>query len=600
MERFNQLSPSEFFYSNKQLAGFTGSRPLFVSLREFFENSIDGCEHAEILPEITINIKRADGVPADKKDPVSYTLNVIDNGPGMPPEQVPKAFGTVLYGSKFGLKQARGMFGLGATMAILYGQITNNKPVVIRSSMDGKIAHEYEILLDIKKNKPIIQRHDVIKTDVKRGLDIKITLDGSYSQVGSKIREYIKQTALIAPYATITLNDPKGEQYHYDRLIETMPPVPTIISPHPHGIDVEKMKRMMSDTYDPLPDLKTTTLYKEIGAKPGVDIQALLKKKIKSISPKNRFAATLVMASNLDYDHLQHLVLFELDYQNNKLFTSAGDITLDKTAKYYPIIEKQMKGMTLKMFLTKRFQRIGPGTAKKFCDFAGFSSDKHLGEFDNSDLVKLCAGMQEYGKFMSPDSSCLSPLGEDALRTGIEKTYEPEFCEVIQRTASAYSGFPFIVEAGLAYGGKVPTDGPTIKRFANHIPLLYDEGSDVSTKVVNGIDWRRYKIPKDAPFMLITHICSTKVPFKGAGKENVAGITEVENELKNAMFHLGKKMSSHMAKRGKAEAEKKRREMFQKYIPVLAKYVTSLAGKKVAPKCEKLLNGENTEEVTKA
>ena len=596
MEHFKQQSPSEYFYANKEHAGFVGARPLFVSMREFFENSIDGCEHAGILPEIIVNITPNEEIEHDEKDPM-YDLEVIDNGPGMPNEQIPMAFGTLLYGSKFGLKQARGMFGLGASMAIMYGQLTANKPVIVKSSPDGKTQNVFEMLIDIKRNKPIIQKQYTITKNVKRGMSIKITLKGNYSQVGLKIREYIRLSALIAPYANITLNDPKGETYHYDRLIKTMPAVPTKIPPHPHGIDVEKMKRMMSGTYDPLPDFATTTLYDELKLTPDIDIQSILKKKVKSLSTENKYAGALALVTGLPYNDLKHLVLGDIDYHNDKLLTSMGDFKIDKNEPYYSIIEKEIKGIKLKNFLINNFQRIGQGAAKKFCDFAKFSPDKYLGEFTNQELVKLCSAMQAFTGFMTPDSSCLSPLGEEALQIGIEKIYEPEFCAVVKRSASAYSGFPFIVEAGIAYGGKVPTGGPLVKRFANYIPLLYDEGSDVSTRLVNSIDWRRYKVPKEAPFVIVTHICSTKVPYKGAGKENVANIPEVENELKNAMFTLGKKISGHMAKRGKAEAEKKRREMFQKYIPVLAQFVTSLAGKKVVPKCEKLLNGENTEEV---
>ena len=345
------------------------------------------------------------------------------------------------------------------------------------------------------------------------------------------------------------------------------------------------------------PDFTTTTLYDELKLTHDSDIQAILNKKLKSLSNENKYAGALAIITRLPYNDLKHLSLDDIDYHNDKLLTSMGDFKIDRNAPYYSIIEKEIKGIQLKKFLTGNFQRIGPGAAKKFCEFAKFSPDKYLGEFTNQELVKLCAAMQSFTGFMTPDSSCLSPLGEEALKVGIEKIYEPEFCAVVKRSASAYSGFPFIVEAGIAYGGKVPTGGPLTKRFANYIPLLYDEGSDVSTKLVNSIDWRRYKVPKEAPFVIVTHICSTKVPYKGAGKENVASIPEVENELKNAMFILGKKISGHMAKRGKAEAERKKREMYKKFIPELAKWATSLAGKKVVPKCEKLLNGENTEEV---
>ena len=135
-EKFNQISPSEFFYSNRDLAGFSNpTRSLYTAVREFVENALDACDQKGILPDVHLTIKAVD---PEKSDPKPYILTVKDNGPGIDcRSHVPLAFGTVLYGSKFGLKQARGMFGLGATMAILYGQITTNKPVTVKSSTDG-------------------------------------------------------------------------------------------------------------------------------------------------------------------------------------------------------------------------------------------------------------------------------------------------------------------------------------------------------------------------------------------------------------------------------------------------------------------------------
>ena len=157
-ETFTQISPSEFFYRNRDLAGFSNpTRSLYTAVREFIENSLDACDQKGILADVHMSIKAVD---AEKPDPKQYILSVRDNGPGIESKQVPLAFGTVLYGSKFGLKQARGMFGLGATMAILYGQITTKKPVVVKSSTDGKIQDEYEMLLDIQKNKPVILKHE--------------------------------------------------------------------------------------------------------------------------------------------------------------------------------------------------------------------------------------------------------------------------------------------------------------------------------------------------------------------------------------------------------------------------------------------------------
>ena len=264
-ESFTQISPSEFFYRNRDLAGFSNpTRSLYTAVREFVENSLDACDHGGILADVHMSIKAVD---AEKPDPKQYILTVRDNGPGIESSHVPLAFGTVLYGSKFGLKQARGMFGLGATMAILYGQITTNKPVIVKSSTDGKTQDEYEMLLDIQKNKPVILKHET-KEVSKTGLSVSICLEGDYAKAGSKIRDYVYQTSLITPYATITFDDPKGEKYRYTKVIRTMPPSPTIIRPHPHGIDVETIRRMLSDTNYQIPavdDNMISKVRKELG-----------------------------------------------------------------------------------------------------------------------------------------------------------------------------------------------------------------------------------------------------------------------------------------------------------------------------------------------
>ena len=107
---------------------------------------------------------------------------------------------------------------------------------------------------------------------------------------------------------------------------------------------------------------------------------------------------------------------------------------------------------------------------------------------------------------------------------------------------------------GIAYGGDIKSGGPHVYRYANRIPLLYDEGSDVVIKVVNDTDWGRYKVKGEPPFIIVSHICSTRIPYKTAGKENVADRQEIERELRLALQFLSRKLSSFMSKRGQAEA----------------------------------------------
>jgi len=601
-ETFSQISPSEFFYRNRDLAGFSNpTRSLYTAVREFVENSLDACDQKGILPDVHMSIKAVD---AEKPDPKQYILSVRDNGPGIESKQVPLAFGTVLYGSKFGLKQARGMFGLGATMAILYGQITTNKPLIVKSSTDGKIQDEYEMLLDIQKNKPVILKHET-KEVAKGGLSLSIRLEGDYSKAGSKIRDYVYQTSLITPYATITFDDPKGEKYRYTKVVRTMPPSPTIIRPHPHGIDVETIRRMLLDTNYQIPavdDNMISKVRKELGlANKNLshsEIMDKTQKKWKSLTRPVRIVMALMSFLKMDFEKLSKTTIEEIDIGNKKLtywdFGESQSISVDMDPEnfYYKQLANTVQGETLTSFLTKRFQRVGPTTALKFAKFAKFKPEHRIGTMTNLELVKLTDALQSFDDFLAPDPSCLAPLGESPLEKGMERFFEPDFLAVVQRGASAYSGFPFIIEMGIAYGGKIPSRGINVYRFANRIPLLYDEGSDVVLKVVNDTDWSRYKVKGEPPLVIVSHICSTRIPYKTVGKENVADRPEIERELKLALLSLSRKLSSFMSKRGQAEAAIKRKNLYSKYIPLIAQFCTELAGKKKEPNYKKMITEE--------
>jgi DNA topoisomerase-6 subunit B len=609
-EKFNQISPSEFFYSNRDLAGFSNpTRSLYTAVREFVENALDACDQKGILPDVRLTIKAVD---SDKPDPKPYILTVKDNGPGIDAEHIPLAFGTVLYGSKFGLKQARGMFGLGATMAILYGQITTNKPVIVKSSSDGKIQNQFEILLDIQKNKPVIVKHTT-KEVAKTGLSVSICLEGDYSKAGNKIRDYVYETSLITPYATITFDDPKNQKFSHPRFVKEIPPPPTIIRPHPHGIDVERIRRMIVESQFEIPTIDDAMIDK-VRKDLGLSVKKLsftsimdkAKKKWKNLPRQVRVVIALMSFLKMDFEKLNKIKIEEIDMPNKKLFywdfgdSQSKSVDMDPESMYYKQLTNTVQGEPLTTFLTKRFQRIGPTTAVKFAEFAKFKPERRMGTLTNQELVNLSDSLQKFEDFMSPDSSCLAPLGAEPLEKGIKKFFNPDFVAVVQRPASAYSGFPFIIEMGIAYGGDIKSGGPHVYRYANRIPLLYDEGSDVVLKVVNETDWGRYKVKGEPPFIIVSHICSTRIPYKTAGKENVADRQEIERELRLALQFLSRKLSSFMSKRGQAEMAKKRANLYAKYIPMIAEFCTELSGKKKEPNYKKMLQTEIESENKKA
>jgi DNA topoisomerase-6 subunit B len=243
---------------------------------------------------------------------------------------------------------------------------------------------------------------------------------------------------------------------------------------------------------------------------------------------------------------------------------------------------KSTRARTLEEFLKRHFQRIGDRTARAFLEYAKFNPKRDPKGLSPEEVVALANAMKGFD-FLPPDASCLSPLGEELLEAGIRKELNPEFVSALTRRPSTYSGYPFIVEVGIAYGGGVQASGGiTLYRFANKIPLLFDEASDVSWKVVNSlIDWRRYKVSPDMPVAVFVHICSTKIPYKTVGKEFIADRPEVEREILNAVREVARRLSLYLSKKEYAERERRKLDVFQKYLPKIAEFSAKLAGKEV-------------------
>ena len=237
---YQSVSPSDFFYRNREIAGFSNpSRAIYVGVRELLENSLDACESAQLPPDIYLRITELSSSQGNVENGTAvYLVRVQDNGTGVPAEQIPACFAQVFYGSKYTLKQSRGTFGMGGTMTILYGQITTHKPVIVTSSIGGEI-HEFEMMIDIERNQANILRHTTLDNPKEwRGTIVELQIEGDYPRIMSRMIEYLKQTAMVNPYADITFIDPKNRLYRFERGTTTMPALPKSVRPHPHGIDV--------------------------------------------------------------------------------------------------------------------------------------------------------------------------------------------------------------------------------------------------------------------------------------------------------------------------------------------------------------------------
>ncbi|MGC8631490.1 MAG: DNA topoisomerase VI subunit B [Thermoprotei archaeon] len=496
-EQFQELNVADFFYKNKDLVGFDSPhKATYMIVRELVENSLDACDGHKILPDVRVTLSKVEGAGTEER----YHIKIVDNGIGVPLEAVPFAFGKVLFGSKYSMRQNRGTFGLGGKMSLLYGQITANSRITITTSQGGGKIYTFEISTDIRTNTPVIHRRE--EADNKshfRGVKIEFDFEGDYGKARDKIIEYFYETAMVLPYAQLTFIDPNGSLLFYPRITQKMPNPPLETLPHPHGVDLEMLKRMIM------------------------------------VNPHT----------------------------------------------------------SLQVFLSKNFQRVGERTARAFLRSNGFDPHVEVSELNTKQLTKLVTALREYPDFLPPDPSCLSPIGDELLKEGIRRLLSPEHIVVTTRPPRAYEGNPFIVEVGIAYGGAIaPPDKPgkvQLYRFANKIPLLYDEYSDVAMSVIQSINWNQYKIKLDeVPLAFITHVCSTKVPYKTAGKEYVAARPEVEKELELAIKQAARELRVRLSKMEKAEYKERRTEVLRKYLSMMASFSTFLAEKNKEPNIDAL------------
>ncbi|WP_298685657.1 DNA topoisomerase VI subunit B [uncultured Methanomethylovorans sp.] len=473
------ISVAEFFEKNRQILGFDSApRSLITTIKEAVDNSLDACEEAEILPDILVQVERSD------KD--SLVIIVEDNGPGIVKEQIPKVFAKLLYGSRFhALKQSRGQQGIGISASVLYSQLTSGHPTRIISKIgQGKPAHYYELMINTSTNEPEILKEEVLDWDRHHGTRIELEMEASYVKGRRQsVTEYLRSTAIVNPHARIKLIEPDKNEILFERATDKIPEAAKEILPHPHGIELGTLMKMLRYT------------------------------------------------------------------------------------------ERQK----LTPFLRYSFSKIGHLTAEEICKASGLDGEIDPHEINRDQAKKL---LEAFGKvkIMAPPTDCLSPIGDNLIYKGLEKEFNVDFIATTSRTPSVYSGNPFLVEVGMAYGGDLQKeDRVDILRFANRVPLLYQQGGCVTTHAIESIKWKQYGLNQPGgglptgPVAILVHVASTNVPFTSESKDAIADIPEIKAEIELAIKEVGRKLNMYM---NRQENLKKRREkeiIITKVLPKMAK-----------------------------
>jgi DNA topoisomerase-6 subunit B len=519
--RYDKKAESEFFVDNSALAGFTTERILYMAVRELLENSLDSCETGHTLPKISLSLKTFD------LQNNLWLITCEDNGIGVPSDKVPVAVCSFLTSGKYVEKQQRGLFGVGLKMIAAFSTKDTIHPIKVWSkSIEEDSEYYFELRTDISTNKPVQLAKRLVEPHERRipgvsGFRVEAILHAKLSpitrsNIKTKINDYVSQTSVVNPYAIIDFETDEGK-VTFERRTEVMPQPAREVLPHPADMDLQTLKKAI------------------------------------------------------------------MNYMNQKT--------------------------TLQGILSGSFQKMSADKAKEIIARAGLEN-KLADQYSEQELIGI-VNVCKQTTFQQANTDHLSPIGEEILTAGMtsectiittkseavpgapEQGRPQISVRVLKPSLTAYSSRtcvinnrPTIVECGIAYGGDIPSF--KLYRYANKIPLLYDEGSDVAKEVVSEVEINKMGITKKEakeqfanselksdraveflPLHIFFHICSTKIPYKTAGKESIASEGDLKKYMKYCLSDLYRKVSAQIRKELRMKEAQNRLNLYKHYIPLI-------------------------------
>ncbi|MFP8955003.1 DNA topoisomerase VI subunit B [Natrialbaceae archaeon A-arb3/5] len=682
------ISIAEFFEKNKHMLGFdSGARGLVTAVKEAVDNALDAAEEAGILPDIYVEIQEEGDY---------YRLIVEDNGPGLTKESLPKVFGKLLYGSRFHAReQSRGQQGIGISAAVLYSQLTSGKPAKITSRTEGSSEAQYfELIVDTDDNEPEISVEETASWDRPHGTRIELEMEGNM-RARQQLHDYIKHTAVVNPHARLELREPQ-EHFKFERATDQLPEETEEIRPHPHGVELGTVIKMLSATDSQTVSGFLQEEFTRVGKKTAdsvidafrdrhygremrwqppashesIDLEAAVSDATanKGADATAAFAAAIAEGVN-ERDRIAHHELRAVVEDAAESVEADDGTTFGETVRenaveavWLELLEASAtdeEGATLEVdddsrLVSDLFELADDATSTRKDDavvrafaerLAGTFADatvddvRHrftrtrLREFvdraaelteeyddvafgetarenvveaawdvmvtvpDDPPLVRELTGDRDATSdlvdgmratdIMAPPTRCLSPISADLIEAGLKKEFDADFYASATRDAEVSGGDPFIVEAGIAYGGELGAEGSAnVMRFANRVPLVYQRGACATTDVVKGIGWRNYGLDQpggsgvpNGPVVIMIHVASTNVPFTSESKDAVANVPEIEDEIELAIREAARELKSFLNKRRSMEKRRKKQNVLGTILPEMATKVAEVTGR---------------------
>ncbi len=239
-------------------------------------------------------------------------------------------------------------------------------------------------------------------------------------------------------------------------------------------------------------------------------------------------------------------------------------------------------------FLEDTFSRVSHERAKEAAELAkDVDFEKSPKELTWQDAEKIVNAFKQM-KWIAPELDALSTIGEQQIEVAIKNILDPRFVSVVERKPRVFKGgIPFVVEVGIAYGGKSgkqsgETVSGSILRFANKVPLLFDTGSCAITEAVNGIDWKRYSIARfeEEPVSVLVNVSSVYIPYSGVGKQAIAQEDEIVEEIKLAVQDAGRKLERYLSGERHKSLQESGYKTIARYVSQLSADLEEITGRK--------------------
>ncbi|MFN7626583.1 MAG: ATP-binding protein [Pirellula sp.] len=596
------VSVSEFFAKNRHLLGFDNPRKaLLTTVKEAVDNSLDACEEAGILPEVWVRI--------DQPAPGRFRVAVQDNGPGIVKKQIPLIFGKLLYGSKFHrLRMSRGQQGIGISAAGMNGMLTTGRPMQILSKTSKKSPVHYFLLqVDTKKNQPEIingkgegidiptgekglaymRDQDIVwethypgedgkpGPELESGTRVTIELTAVFKRSRGSVDEYLEQTAIANPHVTIHWQSPDGEQRTLPRTTTELPREAKEIKPHPYGVELGRLITMLGED-------KSVSLSSFLTNSFSCVTPAVAKKVCEAAKLSTR--ASAIKVGQTEAERLYTAL------QETKIRPPSTDCIVP--------IGRELLYAGLKSIVPGEFHdattrppsvhRGSPFQVEVALAYGGGTITQKLTREELVELIQQ-SDARTLRKFLI---DTFAGIGSDSAEKIIEETKLPTRCSPQKLKKEQIDTLHSVLrEINISEGQSMQ-----IYRFANRVPLQYQQGACAITQAVMGTNWRSYGLSQSkgslpsGPITLIVHVASVWVPFTSESKEAIANAPEIEKELRLGIQAIGRSLAAFLRKRQAIAAQGNRRNVFLRYLREVAGAVATIQKSDATPIYEDLLH----------